>query len=257
MHPNLLHFGHIILPTYGLLAAVGLMAALSLSLRTAVAAGLSPDDLWNAGVVTVVLAFVLSRVLLVLLNLKSFLSYPILLLTVPSLTPIGVLLTAVAAMAYLRFRKIRMRAALDAWAPCGTLLWSFLALGHFFEGSDPGLPTGSPIAIAVPPGPAREYPVALYAAVCGVALTVLLLWSLRRRSTGRNARSVPTGNTAALGLTGTGVVQFLLSFYRQPAPPSDLRLMAVLDPIQWVSLGLIVAGSMLFMANQRPGPYAL
>ena len=36
MHPYLLHSGHLLLPTFGVLAAVGLMSALTLSLRTAV-----------------------------------------------------------------------------------------------------------------------------------------------------------------------------------------------------------------------------
>ena len=95
MHPILFHLGHITLPTFGVLAAVGLMAALGLSLRTAAMVGLSPDRLWNAGLFVLLSAFVLSRVLLVVIYLHAFLTYPILLLAVPSLTPLGLLLTGV------------------------------------------------------------------------------------------------------------------------------------------------------------------
>ena len=49
MHPYLLHSGHLLLPTFGVLAAIGLMAALSLSLRTAATISLDPEKLWNAG----------------------------------------------------------------------------------------------------------------------------------------------------------------------------------------------------------------
>ena len=45
MHPYLLHSGHLLLPTYGVLAALGLMAALTLSLRTAATVGLPMDKL--------------------------------------------------------------------------------------------------------------------------------------------------------------------------------------------------------------------
>ncbi len=65
------------------------MAALFLSLRTAATVGLSPDKLWNAGLFAILSAFILSRLLLVLTNLQTFLAYPILLLTVPSLTATG------------------------------------------------------------------------------------------------------------------------------------------------------------------------
>ena len=102
MHPTFLHIGFLTIPTFGLLAAIGLTLALALSLRTAVAVGLNPDRLWNAGLFAIIAAFVLSRLLLVATNLHSFFSYPILLLMVPSLTPLGLLLTAIATAIYLR-----------------------------------------------------------------------------------------------------------------------------------------------------------
>ena len=258
VHPYLLHFGHLLLPTYGLLAAVGLMAALSLSLRTALAVSVSPDTLWNAGVVTVVAAFVLSRLLLIAFNLHSFLAYPILLLTVPSLTPIGLLLTAMAAIAYLWRRSIPIRAAFDAWAPCATLLWAFLAIGHFAEGSDPGLPTASRLGLPASPGePLRLQPVSLYAALCALALTFILLRTLRPPAvaTSASTNSPPRpahGTTAALGLVLTGLAQFLLTFLRQPSPPgSPASAATLLDPIQALALGLIVAGALLYLTPQR------
>ena len=50
----------------------------------------------------------------------------------------------IALLIYLRTRAIPMLATFDAWAPCATLIWTFLALGHFAEGSDPGLPSSFP-----------------------------------------------------------------------------------------------------------------
>ena len=124
MHPYILHFGSVFLPTFGVLAAVGLMAALFLSLRTAATVGLSPDKLWNAGLFAILSAFILSRLLLVLTNLQTFLAYPVLLLTVPSLTALGLLLTAIVTLLYLRLRHLPLLRTLDAWAPCATLTWA-------------------------------------------------------------------------------------------------------------------------------------
>lgn len=248
MHPILLHFGHITLPTFGVLAAVGLMAALSLSLRTATLAGLSPDRLWNAGLFLLLSAFVLSRLLLVVMYLHAFLTYPILLLAVPSLTPLGLLLTGVVTLFYLRVRRLPLLATLDAWAPCATLVWAFLALGHFAEGSDPGLPTALPWGIAMFPGAARLHPVALYAALVAIFLTVTLSLQLRRRKR--------RGDTAAIALAAVGIAQFLLTFFRQPyidAAPSG----GILDPIQWVALGMIVAAGLIWLQPRKLVPHAV
>jgi phosphatidylglycerol:prolipoprotein diacylglycerol transferase len=242
VHPTLLHFGHITLPTFGVLVAVGLMAALALSLRTAAIVGLSPDRLWNAGLFVLLSAFVLSRVLLVVMYLHAFLTYPILLLAVPSLTPLGLLLTGVVTVLYLRVRRLPLLITLDAWAPCATLVWAFLALGHFAEGSDPGLPTALPWGVAMIADGIRLHPAALYAVIVALLLTVALLRRLGHRQ--------HRGDTAAFALAAVGVTQFLLTFLRQPDPSAEL-LGNLLDPIQWVALGMIVVAGVIWLQPRK------
>jgi phosphatidylglycerol:prolipoprotein diacylglycerol transferase len=245
MHPYLLHSGHLLLPTFGVLAAVGLMAALTLCLRTAALVGLSPEKLWNAGLFTLLSAFALSRLLLILANLHDFLAYPILLLMVPSLTTAGILLTILATTIYLRLRRLPLLDTLDAWSPCATLAWAFLALGHFAEGTDAGLPTTLPWGIAIPPSATRLHPVALYAAIAAALLTVVLLRQLAHRR--------HPGDTFALALATSGTAQFLLTFLRQPFPDSTL-----LDPIQWIALGMIaLAGLILLLQPRKLVPHAV
>lgn len=248
MHPSLLHFGFLTIPTYGLLAAIGLMLALILSLRTAAIVGLSPDRVWNAGLFTLIAAFVLSRLLLIVENLHTFWAFPVLLLMVPSLTPLGLALTAVASLAYLRTRNLDILSTLDAWAPCGTLAWALLALGHFAEGSDPGLPSHLPWAVALPSSSLRLQPVAIYAAIVAIVLTAVLLVQLSRR---RRA-----GDTAAIALASCGVAQFLLSFLREPAYYEN-ALGRLLDPIQWVALGMILVAGLLWQQPRREIRHAI
>jgi phosphatidylglycerol---prolipoprotein diacylglyceryl transferase len=242
VHPYLIHSGHLLLPTFGVLAAAGMMAGLSLSLRTAVAVGLNPEKLWNAGLFTLLSAFVLSRLLLVVTNLHNFRAYPVLLLMVPSLTVTGILLTILVTVVYLRLRRLPLLATLDAWAPCATLIWAFLALGHFAEGSDAGLPTKLSWGMAIPPDTTRLHPVTLYAAVAAIVLTAGLVIQMRQR---RHA-----GDTVAIALAGAGMVQFLLTFFRQPNP-YDAPLGNILDPIQWISLAMIVAASLILLQPRK------
>jgi phosphatidylglycerol:prolipoprotein diacylglycerol transferase len=238
MHPYLLHSGHLLLPTFGVLAAVGLMAALTLSLRTAAIVGLDPDRLWNAGLFTLLSAFALSRLLLIGANLRNFLTYPILLLMVPSLNATGILLTILATAIYLRLRHLPLLDTLDAWSPCATLTWAFLALGHFAEGTDAGLPTTLPWGLRIPPNTIRLHPVALYAAIAAAILTLLLLRQLSRRR--------HPGDTLVLTLVAAGATQFLLTFFRQPYPDTGL-----LDPIQWISLAMIAAAGIILLLQPR------
>jgi phosphatidylglycerol:prolipoprotein diacylglycerol transferase len=249
MHPIFLHIGLLTLPTFGILAAAGLMFALVLGLRTATAVGLSPERLWNAGLFAIITAFVLSRLLLVATNLHTFFSYPILLVMVPSLTPLGLFLTIIATAIYLRLHQLPLLATLDAWAPCATLAWSFLALGHFAEGSDPGLPSTLPWAMPnVPGSPFRLHPVALYVSFTAGIITLLLLRYLCHR------RAI--GSTASLGLALSGLAQFLITFLRQPQF-EDNAFGTLLDPIQWVALGMIVTAALLWQQPRRGVAHAV
>jgi phosphatidylglycerol:prolipoprotein diacylglycerol transferase len=248
VHPNLIHFGLLTIPTFGLLAAIGLMASLALSLRTAAVVGLSPDRVWNAGLFAIIAAFVLSRLLLVATNFKSFLAYPALLLMVPSLTPLGLLLTAVAVVIYLRLHGLPLLPTLDAWAPCATLAWVFLALGHFAEGSDPGLPSTLPWTMSVIKGSPRHHPVTLYAALAAVIITIVLLRCLQSCNY--------AGDTLALALALCGIVQFFLSFLREPEF-LDNAFGTLLDPIQWVALGMIVTSAFIWQQPRRQAVHAI
>ena len=228
MHPTLLHLGHLTLPTFGVLAAVGLMLALAVSQRTARLTGVDPDRLWDAGLFAVLAAFFFSRLLLVLEHFASFRAYPLLLFAVPSLTPSGLLLTAVSTYLWLRSKNLPIVPTLDAWTPCAALVWAFLALGHWAEGSDPGMPIHQGTAQPL-------YPVALFA--CAVALLLFLAaYAWLRRSPG-------TGHTAGRTAIAAGAAQFLLSFLRQPG----LQMALGLDALQWVALGTIVAGTLLLL----------
>ena len=235
MHPVLVHFGHFSLPTFGVLAAAGLLAALGLSERAAALARVSADKLWDAGLFAVMAAFVLSRVLLVATNFKSFVAYPLLLLAVPSLTASGLLLTMLAMLLWLRWKGLPLERTMNAWAPSATLLWAFLALGHFAEGSDPGMATGLPWGVRMPGEATPLHPVALYVFLFAWGLTVVVY------------RRVSHGDAAATALVGAGAGQFLLSFVRQPG----VEMVAGLDVLQWVALGMMVAGGTVWLMTAK------
>jgi phosphatidylglycerol:prolipoprotein diacylglycerol transferase len=233
VHP-FLSLGRLQLPVFGLFAAAGLMAAMALGLRTAQMARIDRDAFWETGMVAVFSAFLLSRALLVVENLRIFFSYPLLVLELPSLTAAGLLLAAVATALYLRRRRLPLPGVLDAAAPCAALLGAALEFGRVADGTREGMPTALHWAIASAFG--QVHPVELYSAVASLAVCAVLLWVL-----GRAKRA---GETAAWGLVLGGLLLFLMDYFRLPAA---LYGSAWLDRIQWRALMLIGGGCVMLM----------
>ncbi|MEO6912177.1 MAG: hypothetical protein ABI158_14775, partial [Edaphobacter sp.] len=64
------------------------------------------------------------------------------------------------------------------------------------------------------------------------------------------------GDTAALALAAVGIAQFLLTFLRQPdmgaVPPGG-----ILDLIQWVAVGMIVASGLIWLQPRKQVSHAV
>ena len=118
----------------------------------------------------------------------------------------------------------------------------FLALGHFAEGSDPGMPTTLPWGVRAMAGDAmRLHPVALYVAVIAAVLAVIAYAALKRGQ--------PAGAVAGWTLAWAGGAQFLLTFVRQPGAMAA----GGLELLQCVALAMLVAGvALVTSAFLRP-----
>jgi phosphatidylglycerol:prolipoprotein diacylglycerol transferase len=246
--PGTFRLGPLRFPIYGIFATAGLIAALALSQRTAPRAGLSAQKLWDAGMIAVVGAFLISRLLLVATNFRVFRAFPMLVLTLPSLTYTGMALTAFLTWLYLYFKRIPRLRALDAWAPCALVLAAFLQLGHFFEGTDAGMPTSLPWGVLAPGDTmlGHTHPVQLYALVLDLALTFFLYRRLTTSTT-------TTGQTTSLALILGGLISFVLAFLRQPSPTVNPL---PLDPAQVLAAAAMLTGITLYLfVPNKPEPH--
>ncbi len=241
--PGSIRFGRFVLPVFGIFATAGLLAAMFLSQRTAPKAGISKEKLWDLGLLAVVLAYVVSRAMLIAANWQAFLAFPMLVLTLPSLTGFGVLLAAVLLLVWLRWKGLSALAVADAWAPCATLLAVFLQLGHFIEGTDAGMPTAMPWGIHAPGDTVlgRTEPVQLFAAAAAGVLT----WFLIRRLNRPHRR----GHIAALALVLGGVLSFALDMLRQPEMAESAL---PLDVSQVFAAIGVISGVVLWLALSEP-----
>jgi phosphatidylglycerol:prolipoprotein diacylglycerol transferase len=231
--PGMLRIGSMRVPVFGLLAALGVIAALLLSQYTARFVRVGPDPakapglLWDAGMTFVVAAFVASRLLLIAAAPNTFTTFPMTVLLLPSLTPLAMVLAGLATFVWLRWKRLQVLDVLDAWAPCVCVLAVVLALAHFIEGTDAGMPTQLPWGVMTPGDHilGRVHPVEIYAVVAWVAIGA---WSLRVLMRRRWA-----GDAAAWVLVLGGAVSFGLDMLRQPVESEGA---AWLDPAQYVAL---------------------
>jgi len=206
------------------------MAAMGLSQWSSARAGVKPEAAWNVGVAAVVAVFLISRLLLVAFNFKSFLEYPVLLLALPSLSSMGVLLSAIFVFGYVRWRGVPLLPLLDSFAPSAALLWAGVNLGYLLDGTRDGMPT-EVIAAGGATLRTGARPVEAYTLIAALLLLLALLLALRP--------SYRAGEATGLGLAGAGLAIFFIDFYRLP---SELLPNLPIDPAQIIAVAMAIAG---------------
>ncbi|QEE27211.1 hypothetical protein FTW19_03795 [Terriglobus albidus] len=210
MHPWLFRWGRFGLPTRGACAAIGIIAAMAMGHRVARRSGVDPEKFWDLGFFAVITVFVLSRLELVLVNWKVFLQSPAIVLALPTVSTLGLLLTALICLLYMRRNGMHVLKTLDAAGICATLLLVFVHLGDFLSGDDVGLATLSfPGRLQRGQGAFAHvglHPVALYAALASLLIFFTLLWFLPRRG--------QAGEVFGLALGLGAIARFWVDCYR-------------------------------------------
>jgi phosphatidylglycerol:prolipoprotein diacylglycerol transferase len=147
VYPVLFHIGSIVIPSYGALAAVGVLLALFLAQHTARAAGLNTGHIWNLCVVSLFAALAAQRMLLVVVNIGDLRRHPAWLLALamvhhPLLAAAGAVAGLASAAILARWQKLPFRATADALAAPMALGLAFEQLGALLAGSGYGTETG-------------------------------------------------------------------------------------------------------------------
>jgi len=249
VHPVLFHVGSIVIPAYGALAALGVLLALFLGLRTARIAGLDPNQFWNLCIVALFAAVAGSRLLLVAVNFSALRLHPRWLLGLamihhPLLAVAGAVFGAVAAALYGRWQRMPLWPTLDALAAPLALGLGMEQVGALMAGSGYGTPTTLPWAVTYfhpittlwsgTPLGVPVHPVQAYAALAFLVLCLLLcLWLPRQPR---------QGDVAALALLGFGVAMYITEFWRDPEGRGSV-FDGALDGPQAVAVVLVLAGA--------------
>jgi phosphatidylglycerol:prolipoprotein diacylglycerol transferase len=258
VHPVLIKFGAVLIPSYGAMAAVGVLAALYLAQRTTRRANVSPAEVWNVCAIALFSALFGSRLLLVILNWRELLAHPLWMLGLatihnPWIAAAGVLIGGLAALALIRWQRMPAMPTLDVLAAPLTLGLACEQLGALLAGAGYGTEASVPWAVTYTDPLAQRWsgtplgialhPVQAYAALAYAALTVFLLWWMPRRR--------QPGDIAGIALMGLGVSLYITEFWRDPEGRGQV-LHGALDAPQVAAIALLLLGAWLLRARQSP-----
>ena len=258
MHPVLFTFGALWIPSYGALAAAGVLVALVLAQRTARSAGVSPASVWNVCVIALFSALVGSRLLLLAINWHDVIRHPTWMLGLatihsPWLAGAGTLIGALAAFAYMRWQHLPEMATLDALAAPLTIGLAIEQVGALLAGAGYGTDatvrwavtythplaqrwSGTPLGIPL-------HPVQAYAALAYATVAIfLLVWMPMRRQ---------AGDIAGVALIGMGFALYVTELWRDPEGRGQL-LHGALDAPQVAAILLVLLGAWLLRERKPP-----
>jgi phosphatidylglycerol---prolipoprotein diacylglyceryl transferase len=257
MHPVLFQIGSLIVPSYGAVAAIGVLLALALAQVTAKRCGIDSRHAWNMLVLAVFASLAVSRLVLIVMNLSELRRHPSWLLAVamvhhPLLAAAGVLGGAAAVLGYVRWAGLQLGAVADCLAAPVALGMAAEQCGALLAGSDYGRETAGAWAVTyASPLAARWsgtplgvplHPVQAYAAVGALLLAAVTFgWLFVRR---RNA------DVAGVWLVGMGALLFVTEGYRD-WEGRGVVLGGLADIPQLVGLGLVVLGGVVLFDWRR------
>ncbi len=253
MHPVLFHIGRVLVPSYGVVTALGVLLALALAQRTARVVQVDPGKVWNLCILSLFAALAATRLLLVIANWTALRAHPVWLLGLamvhhPLLAATGAFAGGACAWRYARHCKLPFAATADALAPPLALGLAFEQTGALLEGSGYGVAAGPGVTWAITYNSPRAllwsgaplgvplHPVQIYAAMAFLAIAALLfVWlPLERRR----------GDVAGLWLMGAGIAIYFTEVWRDPEGRGSI-LRGAIDGPQIAAVAMVLAGALV------------
>jgi phosphatidylglycerol:prolipoprotein diacylglycerol transferase len=243
-------FGPFTLHTYGMLVALGFLAALVVVMRGSRREGLPSEPVLDLAFVTVLAAIVGSRLLYVLFNLQEYLADPLRIFKVweGGLVFHGGLLLAIPVCLYfVRRSNLPAWATADVFAPAIAIGQAIGRIGCFAAGCCYGAPWDPPLCVtftdpdALAPLNVPLFPSQLFAFASGMIIfAVLVVYRPRRRA---------PGQVFWLYLVLASVARLAEDAFRGTDAKS--ALLPWLSATQAISLGIGLVALLLFVAFGR------
>lgn len=256
MFPKLISIGSFFLPTYGVLVALGFLAAIWVTQRLARRAGLPLEPVTNLAVYCALVGLAGAKLLMVVFDWSYYRDRPGEIFSVATLMSAGVfhgglILAIVFAIVYTRRNALPLLGTMDVFAPGIAIGHAIGRIGCFAAGccwgdrcdlpwavtfTDPEANRLTGVPLNEPRHPAQIYDSLAQLVVFGV------LW----RASGHPHA---TGRIIGLYLVLSSTARFIVEFWRVHDQPKPFG--GPFWTTQWIALALVAAGAWLMFTAAR------
>ncbi len=257
MFPRLLDFGEWGLPTYGVMAALGLVLGLGINVRLAEREGLDGNKCWDLGILAILSGIVGAKILFIAQDWRHYFAHPREVFSWATLQSGGVfyggLVAAVAvSLWYMRWHRLPLLKTCDVFAPGVALGHAVGRLGCFAAGCCYGKPTDLPWGVTFTSELAHRlvgttldqplHPTQIYEFLVELANFGVLVGLFRRRSF--------DGQVIGAYLFLYGFARYFLEFLRDD-PGRGSLFHGAMTGTQLISILMVVAGGALWLRRER------
>ncbi|MBI4398074.1 MAG: prolipoprotein diacylglyceryl transferase [Candidatus Omnitrophica bacterium] len=243
MYPILFEIGQAHLYSYGLMFALGVLAAVFYLSRRPPVAGLETSQIIDLILILTFVGILGGRVFYILQHWDYYLENPLEVFAIwqGGLVIYGGLIAAVAALAVFSWiRRVHFFELTDLYFPAVSLAMAFGRVGCFLNGCCWGTPSNLPWAVQFPFLESPVHPTQLYFALFDLILFLFLAYRYPRRCF--------TGEITVMYLVLYGQNRFTGEFFRG----DNLPVLWGMTQAQLISLGFVLAAGVLYLFYFRP-----
>lgn len=249
MRNELFSIGPFTIYGYGLMIAIGIMAAYLVGEYRAKKKGLDPDHIFYYVIWCVIGGFLGSKLLYFITDIKHIIENPKVILSLSDGWVVygGIIGGIISAMIYSRIKKVKFLAYFDLLIPSVALAQGFGRIGCQFAGCCYGQETHGPLGVVFhdslyAPNGVSLVPTQLISSGLNFIHFLILIWFAKRKKA--------DGQVGALYLILYSIGRFILEYFR-----GDLERGSVgtLSTSQFISIFTVIAGIALFITCAKKG----
>lgn len=247
MYNDILTLGPITIHGYGLMIAIGVLAALFIGEQRAKKRNLNPDEIYYLTFLCAIFGFLCAKILFCIVEWKSFIENPISVLKTNGFVVYGGIIGGIfIAYIWCKVRKLSFWEYFDVVLPSVAVAQGFGRIGCFLAGCCYGRETDSAFGIMFSnsqfaPNGVKLIPTQLISSAGMFLIAGFLFWYARK------PRKV--GSVGALYLILYSIGRFLIEFLR-----NDHRgTVGALSTSQFISIFMAIIGVVIFVLVVKAG----
>ena len=245
MHNEILKIGSLTITGYGLMIAIGLLAAIFLADYRAKKKGLDDDAVWTIAILVASIGFIGAKLLFVIVEFDMFLEDPMAVLGSQGFVVYGgIIVGALTGYIYTKVKKIDFLTYLDLVIPSVSVAQGFGRIGCFLAGCCYGRETTTALGVVFPEGSLAPagislLPTQIYSSVGNFIIAGILIWY--------STKTKVKGNVGAMYMLLYGIGRFAVEILRNDSRGS----VGQLSTSQFISIFIVLGGIVLFAVNNK------